>query len=59
MIPKLDRRLSFLGILIVGLFAALFTRLWYLQVLNTEDLEKKAESNQIEMVVSAPNRGRI
>ena len=59
MIPKLDRRLSFMGVLIIGLFAALFTRLWYLQVLNTEDLEKKAESNQIEMVVTAPNRGRI
>ena len=45
MSDQLNRRLAFLGILIVGLFAALFTRAWYLQVLTTEELADKALLN--------------
>ena len=56
---QLTRRLAFVGILIVGLFAALFTRAWYLQVLTNEELADKAFSNHVEIVVTEPTRGRI
>lgn len=56
---RLNSRLAFLGFVIVGLFAAMITRLWYLQVLNTEELTIEAQSNQIEVVVTPPTRGRI
>ena len=56
---QLNRRLAFLGILIVGLFAALFTRAWYLQVLTTEELADKALLNHVEVVITQPTRGRI
>ena len=56
---QLSRRLAFLGVLIVGLFAALFTRAWYLQVLTSEELADKAFSNHVEIVVTQPTRGKI
>ncbi|MEE3256696.1 MAG: penicillin-binding transpeptidase domain-containing protein, partial [Actinomycetota bacterium] len=56
---QLSRRLAFLGVLIVGLFAALFTRAWYLQVLTSEELAEKAFLNHVEIVVTQPTRGRI
>ena len=59
MSDQLNRRLAFLGILIVGLFAALFTRAWYLQVLTTEELADKALLNHVEVVITQPTRGRI
>ena len=48
-----------LGIVAVALFAALFTRLWYLQVLTTEDLELAAQSNRTQEVIIEAPRGRI
>lgn len=55
--PRL--RLSILGLVVFGLFAALFARLWYLQVLNTDEYQVAAQSNSIRTVpVDAP-RGRI
>ena len=56
---QLNRRLAFLGILIVGLFAALFTRAWYLQVLTADELSDKARANYVEIVIAEPTRGRI
>ncbi|MAK24081.1 MAG: hypothetical protein CL414_02520, partial [Acidimicrobiaceae bacterium] len=56
---QLNRRLAFLGILIVGLFAALFTRAWYLQVLTADELTEKARANYVEIVITQPTRGRI
>ena len=56
---QLNRRLAFLGILIVGLFAALFTRAWYLQVLTADELSEKARANYVEIVIAEPTRGRI
>ena len=34
---RVRRRMAFLGIVMVGLFGALFTRLWYLQVLESNN----------------------
>lgn len=55
--PRL--RLSILGIVVFAMFAALFTRLWYLQVMSSEEFEVVAEANRVrEAPVEAP-RGRI
>ncbi len=48
-----------LGIVAVALFAALFTRLWYLQVLTTDDFELAAQSNRTQEVIIEAPRGRI
>ncbi|HXH57044.1 penicillin-binding transpeptidase domain-containing protein [Iamia sp.] len=48
-----------LGIVALSLFAALFTRLWYLQVLTTDDYELAARNNRTREVISDAPRGRI
>jgi len=55
--PRL--RISILGLVVLGMFAALFTRLWYLQVMSPEDYEVVAEANRIREVQVAAPRGRI
>ena len=56
---QLSRRLAFMGVLIIALFAALATRAWYLQVLRTEELSDQALLNHVEIVITQPTRGRI
>jgi len=56
---RLTSRLAFVGFVMVGLFAAMLLRLWYLQVLSTEELQVEAESNRIEIVITPPTRGPI
>ena len=56
---RVRRRMAFLGIVMVGLFGALFTRLWYLQVLESEQFAVAAESNQVRIIITPPTRGRI
>ncbi|MET0727641.1 MAG: penicillin-binding protein 2 [Acidimicrobiales bacterium] len=52
-------RMSVLGIVVFALFASLFARLWYLQVMNTDEYQVVAQSNRTrEIPVEAP-RGRI
>jgi penicillin-binding protein 2 len=51
--------MSVLGIVVFALFAALFARLYYLQVMASEQYEVAAQANRIrEVPVEAP-RGRI
>lgn len=52
-------RFSILGVVAVALFAALFARLWYLQVMSAPEFEVLAESNRIRTVVVEGPRGRI
>ena len=47
---QLNRRLAFLGVLIVGLFAALFTRAWYLQVLTADELSENTNFDDDELL---------
>jgi penicillin-binding protein 2 len=55
--PRL--RLSMLGIVVFALFASLFARLWYLQVMASDEFQVEAQSNRTrEVAVEAP-RGRI
>ena len=57
--PKLALRVGILGMLALGVFAALFLRLWSLQILNGEQLLRAAQNNQRrEYRVEAP-RGSI
>ena len=52
-------RLGFIGIVVIGLFAALFARVWFLQVLATEEFRVQADTNQVRLVTTSPVRGRI
>jgi penicillin-binding protein 2 len=52
-------RLSVLGVTVLGLFAALFSRLWFLQVAAAPGLEVTVASNRIRTVALPPARGRI
>lgn len=52
-------RLGILAIVMVGLFAALFARLWFLQVLSTDDFAAEAEANRTQTIQVEAPRGRI
>ncbi|HEX2196417.1 MAG TPA: hypothetical protein VHJ76_05775, partial [Actinomycetota bacterium] len=52
-------RLAIMAILLVAAFVALFSRLWYLQVLAVGDYRTLAKENRIRLVYSEPTRGRI
>jgi len=43
--PRL--RLSILGVVVFSLFAALFARLWYLQVMVSDQYQVAADANRI------------
>jgi penicillin-binding protein 2 len=52
-------RLSVIGIVVFSLFVALFGRLWYLQVVQSDQLAQVASANQVRTVPLVPMRGRI
>ena len=52
-------RMSVLGLVVFGLFAALFSRLWYLQVMTSDDYKLEAQANSIRVVPVEAPRGRI
>jgi penicillin-binding protein 2 len=52
-------RLAVLALLLIACFAALFSRLWYLQVLTTAEYRTAAKQNAVRLVYSEPVRGRI
>jgi penicillin-binding protein 2 len=55
--PRL--RLSILGVVVVSLFAALFARLWYLQVMTSDEFQVAAEVNIVREIPTQAPRGRI
>jgi penicillin-binding protein 2 len=55
--PRL--RLSILGIVVVSLFAALFARLWYLQVMAAPEYQVEAQANRVRTISEEAPRGRI
>jgi penicillin-binding protein 2 len=52
-------RLTFLTVLVVGLFLALFGRLWFLQILAGDRYTLAAEQNRVRSVITEAPRGRI
>ena len=52
-------RLAVLGMVVLSLFCALLTRLWYLQVLASPTLKVEAQHNSVAVVYTEAPRGRI
>jgi penicillin-binding protein 2 len=52
-------RLTLLTVIVVGLFLALFSRLWFLQILAGDRYSLAAEENRVRTVVTEAPRGRI
>ena len=52
-------RLSTLGIVVLSLFASLFARLWYLQILESTTFVEAAARNQVQVLYEEAPRGRI
>jgi penicillin-binding protein 2 len=52
-------RMSVLGIVVFALFASLFARLYYLQVMATDEYQVAAQENRIRVVPVEAPRGRI
>jgi penicillin-binding protein 2 len=59
MSPQLARRTAMVGTLALGLFAILFFRLWFLQVLSTNQYAKAASVNFVRDVEVPAPRGEI
>ncbi|MGH2754957.1 MAG: penicillin-binding transpeptidase domain-containing protein, partial [Actinomycetota bacterium] len=60
--PGIDRtklRLALLAVFVIAAFVALFSRIWFLQVLAAEDFRVLAKENRVRLVQSEPPRGRI
>jgi penicillin-binding protein 2 len=55
--PRL--RLGIVAIVALSLFAALLTRLWYLQVLSAPEFRLQAAANSVRIVPEPAPRGRI
>ena len=52
-------RLGVLGIVAISLFATLFARLWYLQMMSPERLVEDVQTYRTRTVQLAPMRGRV
>lgn len=52
-------RLSVLAVVAVALFTALFSRLWFLQVMASPEYAEQAETNRTRVIVVEGPRGRI
>lgn len=58
-IDRSKLRLLVLGAVVIGAFVILFSRLWFLQVLASEDYLQLAKENRVRKIESEPPRGRI
>ncbi|HEY2301621.1 MAG TPA: hypothetical protein VGH66_06990, partial [Acidimicrobiales bacterium] len=52
-------RLTILGVVVACLFAALFARLWYLQVISGTQAQAAAQNQGVRIVYTPAPRGRI
>jgi len=57
--PALGRRVAIMGFIAVALFAIVFFRLWFLQVLSGNDYVQQARDNRVRIVSLAAPRGQI
>ncbi len=56
---KLQRRIWIISLFVIAVFSVLFGRLFYLQVLNFQELGSISTSNSIRRIWSQPPRGRM
>src|SRR5215475_3472391 len=52
-------RLQIIHYLAIALFGVLIARLWYLQVMNSQDFAERAEANRIRVIPIPARRGTI
>jgi penicillin-binding protein 2 len=52
-------RLTIVGVVVVCLFASLFARLWYLQIIKEPQAQAAAQNNGVRLVYDEAPRGRI
>ncbi|MGH9017039.1 MAG: penicillin-binding transpeptidase domain-containing protein [Acidimicrobiales bacterium] len=57
--PRTIIRLRVIGLLVTALFALMFVRLWYLQVLDSSAYSQTVAANQVRSVQIPPPRGLI
>jgi penicillin-binding protein 2 len=57
--PQLALRVAVLGALAMAMFAIIFFRLWYLQVLSGEQYVQEANANRVRQLPIAAPRGQI
>jgi len=57
--PSPQVRLTVLGVVIMCLFAALFARLWFLQVIDEPSAQAQASTNSVRIVYTPAPRGEI
>jgi penicillin-binding protein 2 len=57
--PSSALRLTFLSVVVVAMFVALFSRLWFLQILAGDRYAELAETNRVRIVVTEAPRGNI
>jgi len=57
--PRTIVRLRVVGLLVAALFALMFIRLWYLQVLDTSTYSQTVAQNQVRLVQVPAPRGQI
>jgi penicillin-binding protein 2 len=57
--PSSALRLTFLTVIVIVMFVALFSRLWFLQVLAGDRYAELAETNRVRIVVTEAPRGNI
>ena len=53
------KRMTILGAVVAFMFAALITRLWFLQALAAEQYQERAQSNRVRLVPLPAARGEI
>ncbi|MEA2510289.1 MAG: penicillin-binding protein 2, partial [Actinomycetota bacterium] len=58
-VDRLTLRIAVLGVLVIAAFVTLFSRLWFLQILATDQYRALAKENRVRTVYSEPPRGRI
>lgn len=52
-------RMSVLGAVAIALFAALFARVWFLQVVSEQEFAQQASDNRVREIIEQAPRGRI
>jgi penicillin-binding protein 2 len=57
--PSSALRLTFLSVVVIAMFVALFSRLWFLQILAGDRYAELAETNRVRIVVTEAPRGNI
>ena len=56
---RVRRNFSVVALIVLGLFALLFLRLWFLQLVQGDYLRQRSEQNRIRLIDLPPWRGKI